>query len=162
MGLGKKLSTLINATLRGGFSGRRRRYRPAKGDPQAQLQAIQEALAEVEVKERQMADRLQETRANLEAAIDRGDREEAASQRRLAATLEAQLKTQSTEAVHLAEKLSVVEASLTEKKATAEKDDTPSAVTAQDLNDQPPASDPSHASPPVDNELSARKNRLSK
>jgi len=122
MGFGKKLSTLINATLRGGFSGRRKRPRHVPDDPESQLKAIRKALAEVELKERQVGDQLQATQTRLNQAIEGGDQAEVTAQRRLLHQLESHLKTQSTEAVRLAESLAVIEDHLaTERREAAER-----------------------------------------
>ncbi len=120
MSLGKKLSTLINAALRGGLPRRRKRRRVASDDAEAQLKAIREALAEVEIKERQVAEQLKAARAKTKAAAESGTREEEVAQRRMADELETHLETQSTEATRLAQKLTEIENQLAEKREQVE------------------------------------------
>ncbi|MEM7034852.1 MAG: hypothetical protein AAF629_35250 [Chloroflexota bacterium] len=165
MSLGKKLATLINATLRGGLP-QRRRFQVDMDDPDGQLSAIREALQAVELQERNVAEKLKQTKANVDAAIDQGDQTEVDNQRRLIRELETQLETQSTEAITLSEQLAAIEAVLTEQRAAA-KD---KIAVAEDHLSQPenaPAEDDVNHNTDTrdtdnhDEELSARKSRLS-
>jgi len=155
MGFGKKLVTLINATLRGGVPRFRKHDRSPSGDPESQLKAIQAALTEVEAKEQEVAERLKATQTKIDAAVVEGNREEAMAQRRLAHELEAHLQTQSTEAVRLSEKLAVIEAQLDAEKT--DEDQPGDRADAQETRVQSPERQP----PPSDDELAARKSRLS-
>ena len=176
MSFGKKLSTLINATLRGGFPRRRKRRRAASDDAEAQLKAIREALAEVEVKERQVAEQLKAARAKTKAATESGNRAEEVAQRRMADELETHLETQSIEATHLAEKLTEIENRLAEEReqvedniATAQEVITRSQVTGGETEERgeevPVIGD--EETPTTDDDgdgddLAARKSRLSR
>jgi chromosome segregation ATPase len=174
----KKLSTLINATLRGGLPKRRRKIR-TDDEPAAQIKAVQDALAEVEINERKVTAQLQETRAKIDDALERGDTQAVAEQRRLARELEAQLQTQSTEAIQLAETLAQIEDRLTEAQAEVEHNlaeaqtqaqAKPTITQADSVGGQsqervePTASADPTDTPPATNdndELTARKSRLS-
>ena len=165
MSLGKKLATLINATLRGGLP-QRQRFRINEDDPDGQLKAIREALAAVEIQERAVAEKLKETETKLETALDEGDRDEVVNQRRLARELEAQLQTQSTEAITLSEKLAAIEAVLTEQRAEVEQDiqENQAQLDQQTQLDQIKGNQPSEDIDNTNNndeDLDARKSRLS-
>lgn len=164
MGLGKKLVTLINATIRGGLP-QRRQHRVNQNDPTGQLETVRQALAAVELQERAVAEKLKETQANVEEALTQGNSEVVAAQRKLAQKLETQLQTQSTEAIALSEKLAAIEQALVETQAETEA----TIADAQDgLNPltEPTATPDDVASgdsvaPSDDSELAARKSRLS-
>jgi chromosome segregation ATPase len=174
MHLGKKLSTLINATLRGGLPRGRRRFSATPGDPEAQLETVRRALADVEAKERAVADRLQETQDRLNEAIEQGDEAEVSAQRRLARELESHLQTQSTEALRLSEKLAVIEDRLaeelkrtTQKLADAQESVAQAAAGGQEITSsaasQPLSQDDTaeDTASDDDDDLAARKSRLS-
>ncbi|MFQ5578337.1 MAG: hypothetical protein ACE5G8_15250, partial [Anaerolineae bacterium] len=112
MNIGRKLTTLIKATLRGSLSGGRKQRPSHSGDPQAQLEALRQNLAQVEARERQVADLLKAAQAKAQDAAAGGNRREAAAQQHLAAELETHLQHQSTQAVTLTEKLQALETTL--------------------------------------------------
>lgn len=171
MNLGKKLTTLINAALRNGLPRGSKSHDRAFDNPEEQLKAIREALAQVEAKEREVAVRLKETQARATAAAESGNRSEAMAQQRLARELEAHLQTQSTEAITLSQKLAAIEEHLaeanehsqdkiaaaqepiTKAKSVGGKTETHTEGGSSTVEDEPPASE--------DNELTARKSRLS-
>ena len=155
MSFARKLTTLINATVRGGLPQRQRRARVLPNDPEDQLTAIRKALAEVEAKERAVVERLKSTEAKAEAAVESGDQAEAAAQQKLARELEVHLKTQSTEAIQLSEKLEAIEAQIEETRSeTHDRISTADEVLSEDEQSEQPKSS--------DEELSERKSRLSR
>lgn len=171
MNLGKKLTTLINAALRSGLPRGGKSHDRAFDNPEEQLKAIREALAQVEAKEREVAARLKETQARATAAAESDNRSEAMAQQRLARELEAHLQTQSTEAITLSRKLAAIEERLaeasehsqdkiaaaqetiTKAKTVGGKTETHTEEGPSTVEDEPPASE--------DDELTARKSRLS-
>jgi chromosome segregation ATPase len=168
MGLGKKLATLIKATLRGGLAGPQRRP-DFTGDPAAQLTAAQKALAEVQAKEQAVADQLQTVQDRLQTALDSGDREEVRRQQHLANQLEAHLKTQTAQAATLSGKLAEIESHLAQPEPA--KTDQPAITTTGETTtasselveaDSPPTADAGASSDVADAaDLSDRKSRLS-
>ena len=171
MGLAKKLATLINATIRGGLP-QRRRHRIDADDPHGQLEAIRQALAEVERQEQIVADKLKETQLNVENAIAAGDQETVTAQRNLARKLETQLESQSTEAITLSEKLAVIEQTIAEQRqeatstiADADHVLNPANESLADSNPEPThnqsAKSTTTATTDDDAELADRKSRLS-
>ncbi len=134
MDLGKKLTTLLKATIRG--------PRPAKqkgasydDDPTTRLESLRKAMSDVEAKERQVANLLKAAKTKAKLAEESGNQSEVSAQNRLIAELETHLERQSAQAVSLTQKLQQAEAAL----------------------DAPPAA---HQSAP-DDDLDARKSRLS-
>jgi len=170
MNLGKKLATLLNAAIRGSNPAAK-----AKGisseDPKTQLESLRQAMSDVEAKERQVAKLLEAAKVKARDAEESGSYKETAAQNRLVAELEAQLDSQSTQAISLTERLQQVEASLdaqqkeAKARAAAEEksiraaeaegnEQTQSLAIPQKSTDQPTSDD--------DNpDLNARKSRLS-
>lgn len=148
MNLGKKLATLINATLRSGFSrvGSRPEAPSAGGDPAAdrnqQLEQVRQAIEAVAAQEAAVARKLATTRQQAQAAADRGDRQAEQAQNRLAAELEAHLKTQTTQSAALAQQLDTLQQAL-------------------DSQAGGPAAAENPARPQDDEDLAGRKSRLS-
>ena len=119
MDLAKKINTLVSATIKDILPERKRRH-PPTDDPDGRLQAIREALAEIEVQERKVADLLKETQVNIDQAASAGNGEEERSQRRLAAELEAQLHQSSTKAVKLTQRIADLETFMAAEREQAE------------------------------------------
>lgn len=172
MNLGKKLTTLISAALRSGLPRGGKSQDRAFDNPEEQLKAIREALAQVEVKEREVATRLKETQARATAAAESGNRNEAMAQQRLARELEVHLQTQSTEAITLSRKLAAIEERLaeasedTQDKSAAAQETITKAKTVGGKTETRTEEGPSTVEdepPPAseDDELTARKSRLS-
>ena len=169
MNLGKKFTTLINATLRGGLPRRRKRHGRAADTPEAQLKAIREALAQVEAKEQEVVARLKEAQAKAAAAAESGKHSEATAQQRLARELEAHLQTQSTEAIALTQKLAAIEEHLAKEqqqaqtKIAAAQETLTKAVGGETQNsaESSPAPVENELPPANNDDLSARKSRLS-
>ncbi|RME51696.1 MAG: hypothetical protein D6796_00360, partial [Caldilineae bacterium] len=116
MDIGRKLTTLLRATVRSAFTPSRRKGGRG-GDAESQVEAARRALAEVEAREQQIAALLKGARAKMEAAQAAGNHAEVQAQQRLIAELEAHLRTQSTDAVRLSERLKALEEALAEKQA---------------------------------------------
>ena len=174
MGLGKKLSTLINAVLRGGLPRPSRRHDDFAGDAELQLEAVRKALAEVQAKEQAVAEQLKAAQDRLQAAIENNDSAEIRRQRQLTNQLETHLTSQMTEAVVLSDRLAEIESVLTQQasasqppsatdassKQTTEASATPDAR----LADPDPASTPKEdeaSNTGDDTDLDSRKSRLS-
>lgn len=178
MNFGKKLSTLIKATLRSGLSPSARGTVNQPGDPKAQVKRLQKDLAAVEAKERQVADLLKAAQAKAQSAADSGDLEKAAAQDRLIAELESHLTNQATQTERLTEKLRGMEADLTAQdeelerrrqaaEAAAQQQPAKSMAVGEDSTSPPSEPPPATETPPEssnsdgDPDLSARKSRLS-
>ena len=114
MNLGKKITTLIKSTVRSTLTGSHKRRRDDTGgdDYEEQLEALQENLADVEAKEREVANLLKKAKQEAEEAAQAGKHEEAQAKEMQAIKLEAHLNSQSTQAVALTEKLKQVEEGL--------------------------------------------------
>jgi hypothetical protein len=176
MDLIEKLNTLLNATVQSALSPRERRSALDQLE-QEQLAAIRQALAEVELKEREVASRLKSEQNQAEEAAQRGDMAEQRTHERRAAELERHLQTESIQAINLEEKLRALEEKLAlakeavdkEARKAAERDAAASQVLAQGQSNPPPAT----AAPPAQAteikpqfsqdtpDLAARKSRLS-
>lgn len=148
MKLGKKLATLIKATLRSGLSrpGRQPEV-AAKGpspedDRDRQIEQVRQALEAVSAQERAVAEKLAATRQQAQAAAERGDRQTEMAQNRLAAELEAHLKTQTSQSTALARQLDALQQALDDHHPESKTVDEP--ATSHD-----------------DEDLTARKSRLS-
>lgn len=119
MNLGKKLAALINAGLRGARPRQGQRRHAPEADPAGQIEAVRQALAEVEARERAVADQLQATEASAAEAAAQGDRETARRQQRLARELKAHLATQSTQTGQLQARLAALEEQLDQTRRDA-------------------------------------------
>ncbi len=156
MNFSKKLSTLINATVRYGLSMPKRKLRRPKADPESDLDTLRRQLAEVEAKEREVADLLKVAQTETQSAREEGRATEAAARQRLVAELEAHLDTRSTQAIALSKKLKALQAAVETQRMAAEQAAGDGSAPASDsaVEDGPPA-------PPHKADLSARKSRLS-
>lgn len=156
MNLGKKLATLINAGLRGARPRRGQRRHAPEADPAGQIEAVRRALAEVEARERAVADQLQATEASAAEAAAQGDRETARRQQRLARELKAHLATQSTQTGQLQARLAALEEQLDQTRREAETRLAASGEAAETAGE--PAAEPAADQDPS---LDERKSRLS-
>ena len=173
----KKLETLLNATTRARLPRRQRRSALDEFE-QEQLSAIRQALAEVESRERDMAERLKTEQTQAAEAEQRGDRAEQRAHEQRAAELERHLQNESIQAINLEEKLAALEENLAlakeavekQAKQAALKDEAASQVLAQGSSG--PGSATSTSSAVVDEiiktgfaddqpDVAARKSRLS-
>lgn len=116
----KKVETLLNATARAGLPRRRRRS-PLDERDENLLAEIRQALASVELREREMAGRLKLEQAQAEEAARRGDRAGQQAHERRAAELERHLEQESIQAINLEEKLAALEEKLALAKAEVDK-----------------------------------------
>ncbi len=151
MRLAGKMATLIKATLRMPthlFS------KPE--DAQARLNTLEKELADIEAKERELANLLKATRAKAAEANSAGDTTKADAQTRLAQKLETQLDTQSVQAIMLSEKVKTLSQALNRQETKGGK---PSSVSQPSVAEKPEISDASDT--PRNSDLSARKSRLS-
>ena len=146
----------------------RKRRHPPGDDPDGQLAAIRDALAEVEVQERQVAELLQETNVNIQKAVEAANHEEERSQRRLAAELEAQLNRSSTQAIKLNERIKDLEAYMEAERQQAEKVQAAAEAVIEEAkestqlnNEELNETNQSETSPNEASELEERKSRLS-
>lgn len=147
MNFGRKLSTLIRATVRGAI--------PSFSHPKTsaeKLVQLRRDLAAMEAKERELAELLKKTRREAQSAAEAGDIAAAQTKERLAAKLEAQLDAQSVRAITLSENVGLLEKALKQSAAETPAPDAPSAP-AEESESPPPAAG--------DDDLSARKSRLS-
>ena len=116
----KKVETLLNATARAALPRRKRRS-PLDEREEDLLAEIRQALANVEVREREMAGRIKLEQVQAEEAARRGDRTEQQAHERRAAELERHLAQESIQAINLEEKLAALEEKLALAKAEVEK-----------------------------------------
>lgn len=121
MDLFEKFNTLLNAAVNAKLPHRERRSALAQLE-QEQLAAIRQALAEVELREHNMAERLKIEQAKAEEAIQQGDQLEQQAHQRRAAELEYYLRNESLQAINLEEKLSALEEKLSLAKEALEKE----------------------------------------
>jgi hypothetical protein len=172
MDLMEKINTLLNAAVNAKLPHRERRSALEQLE-QEQLAAIRQALAEVELRERNMAERLKTEQSKAVEAAQSGDQVEQRAHEKRAAELEYYLRNESTQAINLEEKLAALEEKLALAKEAVEKEArkaksrdeeaskvlgmapaTPAATTSA-----PPVIKPEFADD--DPELAARKSRLS-
>ncbi len=111
MDLLRKVEALLNATARAGLPRRRRRS-PLDEEETRVINEVRQALAEVEVRERQMAERLKTEHVQAAQAAQRGDRAEQQAHEQRAAELERHLERESIQAINLEEKLAALEEKL--------------------------------------------------
>lgn len=172
----KKVETLLNATARAGLPRRRRRS-PLDEREKKLLAEIRQALANVELREREVAGRIKQEQVQAEEAARRGDRAEQQAHERRAAELERHLAQESIQAINLEEKLAALEEKLALAKAEVEKQARAAAIEdekhsqtmamAQDgpaaEKPQPPEPKPAIKEEFADDEpdVAARKSRLS-
>ncbi len=134
MDLGKKLTTLLKAAIRGPRAAKQKGA-SYDDDPATRLESLRQAMSDVEAKERQVADLLKAAKTKAKLAEENGNHSEVSAQNRLIAELETHLERQSAQAISLTEKLQQ----------------------AESATDAPPAA--RQAAP--DDDLDARKSRLS-
>lgn len=121
MDLIEKFNTLLNAAVNAKLPHRERRSALEQLE-QEQLAAIRQALAEVELREHNMAERLKTEQAKAEEAIRQGDQLEQQAHQRRAAELEYYLRNESLQAINLEEKLTALEEKLALAKEAVEKE----------------------------------------
>jgi hypothetical protein len=121
MDLIEKINTLLNATINAKLPHWERRSALEQLE-QKQLAAIRRALAEVEVREQEMVNRLQTEQVEAEEAAQRGDPAEQHAHERRAAELEHYLRNESLQAINLEEKLAALEEKLAQAKEAVEKE----------------------------------------
>jgi hypothetical protein len=176
MDLIEKINTLLNATIQAKLPHHERRSALDQLE-QEQLAAIRQALAQVEAREQEMADRLKSEQTMAEEAAQRGDQAEQQVHVRRAAELEHYLREESIQAINLEEKLAALEQKLAlakeavEKEAqkAAKRDEEATKVLAQGgeatktsaTNPTPPKTTVKPEFADDDSELAARKSRLS-
>ncbi len=172
MDLMEKINTLLSAAVNAKLPHRERRSALEQLE-QEQLASIRQALAEVELRERNMAERLQNEQAKAAEAAQSGDQAEQRAHEKRAAELEYYLRNESLQAINLEEKLAALEEKLAlakeavEKEARKAKTRDEEASKVLGMAPTTPATAPS--TPPVikpefagdDPDLAARKSRLS-
>lgn len=177
MDLMEKINTLLNAAVNAKLPHRERRSALEQLE-QEQLAAIRQALAEVELRERNMAERLKTEQAKVVEAAQSGDQAEQRTHEKRAAELEYYLRNESTQAINLEEKLAALEEKLALAKEAVEKEArkakardeeaskvlgmapaAPAASQTTPATTAPPAIKPEFAGD--DPEVAARKSRLS-
>lgn len=121
MDLIEKFNTLFNAAVRSATSPRERRSALEQLE-QEQLEAIRQALAQVELREREAAERVKLEQSQAEAAAQRGDLNEQRAHQRRAAELERHLQSESLQAINLEEKLRALEEKLALAKEAVDKE----------------------------------------
>lgn len=177
MDLMEKINTLLNAAVNAKLPHRERRSALEQLE-QEQLAAIRQALAEVELRERNMAERLKTEQAKAVEAAQSGDQAEQRAHEKRAAELEYYLRNESTQAINLEEKLAALEEKLALAKEAVEKearkakarDEEASKVLGIPSVAPATSSTPAATTPPPpiksefagdDPEIAARKSRLS-
>jgi hypothetical protein len=130
MDLFEKINTLLNATLQAALSPRERR-RALDQLEQEQLEAIRKALAEVELREREMAERLKSEHSQAAQAVQRGDVAEQRAHERRAMELERHLQHESAQAINIEEKLRALEEKLALAKEAVENEARKTAARAE-------------------------------
>ncbi len=179
MDLLKKVELLINAKTRSALP-QRGRPNPLAEEEARLIAEIRQALGDVEVKERELAQRIKTERSQAKAAADRGDTEEQRAHKRRAAELESHLDQEMTFAIDLEAKLAALQDKLAQAQAAvenearkvAERDSAAEAVLSE--ADVPPAIEPRRPAPPPpgptasgsainrSEDLTRRKSRLAK
>lgn len=119
MDLLKKVELLINAKTRSALP-RRDRPNPLAEEEARLIAEIRQALGDVEVKERELAQRIKTERSQAKAAADRGDTEEVRTHKRRAAELESHLDQEMTFAIDLEAKLTALQEKLAQAQAAVE------------------------------------------
>lgn len=121
MDLLKKVETLINAKTRAALP--RRERRSILDDEEAKVLAdIQAALQDVELQERQLAQKVKTERAEAKDAAQRGDRAGQLAHERRAIELERRWEEEATLAINLEEKLAALEQKLNLAKEAVDKE----------------------------------------
>lgn len=175
MDLMEKINTLLSAAVNAKLPHRERRSALEQLE-QEQLAAIRQALAEVELRERNMAERLKTEQVQAEEAAQRGDQTEQQAHQKRATELEYYLRHESLQAINLEEKLTALEEKLALAKEAVEKEARKAKTKDEEASKilgMAPAStatiSAAAAPPPVikpefaedDPEIAARKSRLS-
>lgn len=119
MDLLKKVELLINAKTRSALP-RRERPNPLAEEEARLIAEIRQALGDVEVKERELAQRIKTERSQAKAAADRGNTEEMRTHKRRAAELESHLDQEMTFAIDLEAKLTALQEKLAQAQAAVE------------------------------------------
>ncbi|GAB4425900.1 MAG: hypothetical protein Kow0031_05600 [Anaerolineae bacterium] len=153
MDLLKKVELLINAKTRSALP-RRDRPNPLAEEEARLIAEIRRALGDVEVKERELAQRIKMERDEAKAAADRGDTEEMRTHKRRAAELESHLDQEMTFAIDLEAKLAALQEKLAQAQAAvenearkvAERDSAAEAVLTE--SEVAPPVEPRRAAPP--------------
>ncbi len=165
MNLLEKIELLINATTRSKLP-RRRRHSVLDEHEEKLLAESRQAVAEVEAKERGLAERIKVERDQAEVAAQQGDRANERAHRRRAAEVERHLEQESIQAIDLEEKLAALEEKLAQaqeavdKKAqeAARRDEQASLAMGQAAPTQGAESE--QAEEPRPRDLDSRKSRL--
>lgn len=121
MDLIEKFNTLLSATVRSAMSPRERRSALDQLE-QEQLEAIRQALIQVELREQEAAERVKLEQSQAEEAAQRGDLHEQRAHERRAAELERHLQNESIQAINLEEKLRALEEKLALAKEAVDKE----------------------------------------
>jgi ectoine hydroxylase-related dioxygenase (phytanoyl-CoA dioxygenase family) len=173
MDLLKKLEVLIAAKSRAGLP-RRERHSILDEAEAGVVAEIRRALGEVQVKEQELAGRIQQEQAEAQSAHERGDIENHMAHSRRAVELEHHLEQESIFAINLEDKLAELEAKLARAQAAVEREaqnvtqrDAAASDVLSTLNDDPITQILDNAPPPPPpapkrpGDVSARKSRLS-
>ena len=117
----KKVELLINATTRAKLP-RRSRHTVLDEQEEQLLAEVRRAVADVQVQERVLAEKLKAEQDQAQAAAQRGDLTNQQAHQRRAIELEHQLEQESIQAINLEEKLAALEEKLALAKAAVEKE----------------------------------------
>lgn len=120
MDLLKKIETLVSATARSRFPRRGRRSILDEQEEKL-LAEIRQAVANVQIQEQVLAERLKTERSQAEEAAQQGNRDEQRTHERRAEELARQLEQESIQAINLEEKLAALEEKLALAKEAVEK-----------------------------------------
>jgi hypothetical protein len=175
MDLLEKFNTLLNAAVNAKLPQRERRSALEQLE-QEQLAAIRQALAEVELRERNLVERLKTEQSAAQTAAQSGDTLNQRAHEKRAAELEYYVRNESLQAIDLEEKLAALEEKLALAKEAVEKEARKAKIRDEEASKvlgMPPASANQTAAavppPPVikpqfagdDPDMAARKSRLS-
>jgi hypothetical protein len=122
MDLLEKFNTLLNAAVNAKLPQRERRSALDKLE-QEQLAAIRRALGEVELRERNLAERLKTEQIAVQTAAQTGDILNQRAHEKRAAELEYYVRNESLQAIDLEEKLAALEEKLALAKEAVEKEE---------------------------------------
>lgn len=122
MDLLEKFNTLLNAAVNAKLPHRERRSALDQLE-QEQLAAIRQALAEVELRERNLAERLKTEQGAAQTAAQTGDTLNQRAHEKRAAELEYYVRNESLQAINLEEKLAALEEKLALAKEAVEKEE---------------------------------------
>lgn len=122
MDLLEKFNTLLNAAVNAKLPHRERRSALDQLE-QEQLAAIRQALGEVELRERNLAERLKTEQTAAQTAAQTGDILNQRAHEKRAAELEYYVRNESLQAINLEEKLAALEEKLALAKEAVEKEE---------------------------------------